>query len=307
MIEMKNPVVELDGDEMARVLWGMIKDALLRPFIDLKTEYYDLGLPHRDETADAVTLEAAEAIRRLHVGVKCATITPNAKRMEEYSLHQMWKSPNGTIRAALDGTVFRAPILTSRIKPHVSNWVKPITIARHAYGDVYKAAELRVPGPGTATLTFRSADGAETTQTVYDFECAGVLQGQYNKDSSIESFARACFSYALSVRQDLWFSAKDTIAKQYDGAFRDIFRRIYEAEFKAAFGDHLLIGRKYLIEHGLEINGLEETEEDRERTVKGNISLQLRNPEIDNTHLNEAGYIALAQGVYEKGKELGYW
>ena len=235
MIEMKNPVVELDGDEMARVLWGMIKDALLRPFIDLKTEYYDLGLPHRDETADAVTLEAAEAIRRLHVGVKCATITPNAKRMEEYSLHQMWKSPNGTIRAALDGTVFRAPILTSRIKPHVSNWVKPITIARHAYGDVYKAAELRVPGPGTATLTFRSADGAETTQTVYDFECAGVLQGQYNKDSSIESFARACFSYALSMKQDLWFSAKDTIAKQYDGAFRDIFRRIYEAEFKAAF------------------------------------------------------------------------
>ena len=235
MIEMKNPIAELDGDEMTRVLWRMIKDTLLLPFVDLKTEYYDLSLPHRDETEDRVTHEAAAAIKRLHVGVKCATITPNAKRMEEYKLHQMWKSPNGTIRAALDGTVFRAPILTNRIKPHVSNWIKPITIARHAYGDVYRAAELRVPGPGTATITYRAADGAEQTQTVYDFECAGVLQGQYNKDSSIESFARACFAYALDCRQDLWFSAKDTIAKQYDGAFRDIFRRIYEAEYKEAF------------------------------------------------------------------------
>ncbi|MBQ9044682.1 MAG: NADP-dependent isocitrate dehydrogenase [Oscillospiraceae bacterium] len=235
MIEMKNPIAELDGDEMTRVLWRMIKDTLILPYVDLKTEYYDLSLPHRDETADAVTLQAAEAIRRLHVGVKCATITPNAKRMEEYKLHQMWKSPNGTIRAALDGTVFRAPIVTARIKPHVSNWVKPITIARHAYGDVYRAAEMRIPGPGTATITYRGADGAEQTQTVYDFECPGVLQGQYNKDSSIESFARACFSYALSMKQDLWFSAKDTIAKQYDGAFRDIFRRIYETEYKPAF------------------------------------------------------------------------
>ena len=235
MIEMKNPIAELDGDEMTRVLWRMIKDTLLLPFVDLKTEYYDLSLPHRDETEDRVTHEAAAAIKRLHVGVKCATITPNAKRMEEYKLHQMWKSPNGTIRAALDGTVFRAPIVTKRIPPHVSNWKKPITIARHAYGDVYRAAEMRVPGPGTATITYRAADGAEQTQTVYDFECAGVLQGQYNKDSSIESFARACFAYALDCRQDLWFSAKDTIAKQYDGAFRDIFRRIYEAEYKEAF------------------------------------------------------------------------
>ena len=235
MIEMKNPIVEMDGDEMTRVLWGMIKDTLLKPYIDLNTEYYDLSLPHRDETADQVTHDAAAAIKRHHVGVKCATITPNAKRMEEYKLHQMWKSPNGTIRAALDGTVFRAPIVTERIKPHVSNWRKPITIARHAYGDVYRASELRIPGPGTATITFRAEDGGETTQTVYDFECPGVLQGQYNKDSSIESFARACFGYALDMKQDLWFSAKDTIAKQYDGAFRDIFRRIYETEYREAF------------------------------------------------------------------------
>ena len=234
-IQMKNPIAELDGDEMTRVLWRMIKDALLLPFVDLKTEYYDLSLPHRDETEDQITHEAAAAIRRLHVGVKCATITPNAKRMEEYKLHQMWKSPNGTIRAALDGTVFRAPIVTKRIPPHVSNWRKPITIARHAYGDVYRASEMRIPGPGTATITYRAADGTELTQTVYDFECPGVLQGQYNKDSSVESFARACFSYALSVKQDLWFSAKDTIAKAYDGAFRDIFQRIYDAEYKAAF------------------------------------------------------------------------
>ena len=235
MIEMKNAIAELDGDEMTRVLWRMIKDTLILPYVDLKTEYFDLSLPCRDGSADQITHDAAEAIRRLHVGVKCATITPNAARMEEYSLQQMWKSPNGTIRAALDGTVFRAPIVTQRIKPHVSNWKKPITIARHAYGDVYRAAEMRVPGPGTATLTFRGADGTEQSRTVYDFECPGVLQGQYNKDSSVESFARACFSYALSVRQDLWFSAKDTISKQYDGTFRDIFRRIYEEEYRAAF------------------------------------------------------------------------
>ena len=235
MIEMKNAIAELDGDEMTRVLWRMIKDTLILPYVDLKTEYFDLSLPCRDGSADQITHDAAEAIRRLHVGVKCATITPNAARMEEYSLQQMWKSPNGTIRAALDGTVFRAPIVTQRIRPHVSNWKKPITIARHAYGDVYRAAEMRVPGPGTATLTFRGADGTEQSRTVYDFECPGVLQGQYNKDSSVESFARACFSYALSVRQDLWFSAKDTISKQYDGTFRDIFRRIYEEEYRAAF------------------------------------------------------------------------
>ena len=235
MIEMKNAIAELDGDEMTRVLWRMIKDTLILPYVDLKTEYFDLSLPCRDGSADQITHDAAEAIRLLHVGVKCATITPNAERMEEYKLQQMWKSPNGTIRAALDGTVFRAPIVTQRIKPHVSNWKKPITIARHAYGDVYRAAEMRVPGPGTATLTFRGADGTEQSRTVYDFECPGVLQGQYNKDSSVESFARACFSYALSVRQDLWFSAKDTISKQYDGAFRDIFRRIYEEEYRAAF------------------------------------------------------------------------
>ena len=235
MIEMKNAIAELDGDEMTRVLWRMIKDTLILPYVDLKTEYFDLSLPCRDGSADQITHDAAEAIRLLHVGVKCATITPNAERMEEYKLQQMWKSPNGTIRAALDGTVFRAPIVTQRIRPHVSNWKKPITIARHAYGDVYRAAEMRVPGPGTATLTFRGADGTEQSRTVYDFECPGVLQGQYNKDSSVESFARACFSYALSVRQDLWFSAKDTISKQYDGAFRDIFRRIYEEEYRAAF------------------------------------------------------------------------
>ena len=235
MIQMKNAIAELDGDEMTRVLWRMIKDTLLTPFVDLKTECFDLSLPCRDETEDSITHEAAEAIRRLHVGVKCATITPNQQRMEEYNLRSMWKSPNGTIRAALDGTVFRAPIVTKRIRPHVSNWTKPITIARHAYGDVYRATELRVPGRGTATLAFRAEDGTETVQTVYDFECAGVLQGQYNKDSSIESFARACFAYALDVRQDLWFSAKDTISKQYDGTFRDIFLRIYDTEFKQAF------------------------------------------------------------------------
>ena len=234
-IPMPNPIAELDGDEMTRVLWRMIKETLLLPFVDLNTEYYDLSLPHRDETRDQVTRDAAEAIRRLRVGVKCATITPNAKRMEEYHLHEMWKSPNGTIRAALDGTVFRAPILTSRIRPHVSNWKKPITIARHAYGDIYRANEYRVPGPGRATLTFEGEDGTRWSETVFAFQGPGVLQGLHNRDDSIRSFARACFAFALDRKQDLWFSAKDTIAKQYDGAFRDIFEDVYQSEYKSAF------------------------------------------------------------------------
>lgn len=225
----------MDGDEMTRVIWRLVKNELLCPFIDLNTEYYDLSLPHRDETGDAVTTEAAEAIKKHRVGVKCATITPNAQRVTEYGLHEMWKSPNGTIRAALDGTVFRAPIMTKNISPAVRNWVKPITIARHAYGDVYKNTEYRVPGPGKAELVFTGADGGVSRQTIYDFEGPGVLQGMFNRDGSIESFARACFGYALSVGQDLWFSAKDTISKKYDGAFRDIFQRVYDAEYKERF------------------------------------------------------------------------
>ncbi len=234
-IKMQNPIVEMDGDEMTRILWKMIKDELLCPFVELNTEYYDLGLKYRDETNDQVTVDAANAIKKHKVGVKCATITPNAQRVEEYSLKEMWKSPNGTIRAILDGTVFRAPILTSRIKPYVSRWNKPITIARHAYGDVYKATEYRVPGKGTAELVFHGEDGTEFKKTIYDFECAGVLQGQYNKDSSIESFARVCFEYALSTKQDMWFATKDTISKQYDQTFKFIFERIYNEEFKEKF------------------------------------------------------------------------
>ena len=230
-----NPIVEMDGDEMTRILWKEIKDRLLTPFVELNTEYYDLGLPHRDETGDQVTIDAGNAIKRLHVGVKCATITPNAQRMEEYHLHEMWKSPNGTIRAILDGTVFRAPILTGMIPAYVPGWKKPITIARHAYGDLYKGTEYRVPGPGTATLSFRGTDGTEFSKTIYDFECPGVLQGLYNKDSSIESFARSCFTYALTTKQDLWFSAKDTISKQYDQTFKRIFQRIFDEEYKAQF------------------------------------------------------------------------
>ena len=230
-----NPIVEMDGDEMTRILWKEIKDRLLLPFVELNTEYYDLGLPHRDETGDRVTVDAGNAIKRLHVGVKCATITPNAQRMEEYDLHEMWKSPNGTIRAILDGTVFRAPILTGMIPAYVSGWKKPITIARHAYGDLYKGTEYRVPCPGTATLSFRGTDGTEFSKTIYEFECPGVLQGLYNKDSSIESFARSCFAYALTTKQDLWFSAKDTISKQYDQTFKLIFQRIFEEEYKADF------------------------------------------------------------------------
>jgi isocitrate dehydrogenase len=233
-IKMTTPLVEMDGDEMTRVLWQDIKDKLILPFVDLKTEYYDLGLPNRDATGDQVTVDAANANRKYGVAVKCATITPNTARMTEYNLHQMWKSPNGTIRAILDGTVFRTPILVEGISPVVRTWQKPITIARHAYGDVYKATELRVP-EGKAELVFTDKQGQETRQTIYDFECGGVVTGQYNKDSSMESFARSCFQYALSTGQDLWFSAKDTIAKKYDGAFRDTFQRIYETEFQEKF------------------------------------------------------------------------
>ena len=234
-IKMTNPIVEMDGDEMTRILWQQIKDELLTPFVELNTEYYDLGLPNRDATRDQVTIDAGHAIQKYHVGVKCATITPNKQRVEEYQLHEMWKSPNGTIRAILDGTVFRAPILTGMIQPYVANWKKPITIARHAYGDLYKGTEYRVPGPGTATLSFRGEDGTEFSQTIYDFECPGVLQGIYNKDSSIEAFAHSCFNYALATKQDLWFSAKDTISKQYDQTFKLIFQRIYEEEYQAKF------------------------------------------------------------------------
>ena len=233
-IKMLTPLVEMDGDEMTRILWKEIKEKLILPFVDLKTEYYDLGLPHRDTTGDQVTTDAANAIKKYGVGVKCATITPNADRMTEYNLHEMWKSPNGTIRAILDGTVFRSPILVEGISPVVRTWEKPITIARHAYGDVYKASEMRVP-QGKAELVFTDTAGNETRQTIYDFECGGVLSGQYNKDSSIRSFARSCFNYALSTNQDLWFSAKDTIAKKYDGTFRDIFQGVYEEEFREAF------------------------------------------------------------------------
>lgn len=234
-IQMKTPIVEMDGDEMTRILWQQIKAELLEPYIDLKTEYYDLGLSNREATEDQVTIDAAEATKRYGVAVKCATITPNAQRMEEYQLTQMWRSPNGTIRAILDGTVFRAPIMVKGISPVVKNWEKPITIARHAFGDVYKATEYRVPGPGKAELVFTSADGTVTRQTIQDFRCAGVLQGMFNLDSSIASFARSCFQYALDTRQDLWFSAKDTISKQYDHTFKDIFADIFSNEYEAKF------------------------------------------------------------------------
>lgn len=234
-IPMKTPLAELDGDEMTRIIWQMIKDELLTPFIALKTEYYDLGLRHRDETGDRVTVEAAQAIKRLGVGVKCATITPNAQRVDEYKLHEMWKSPNGTIRAILDGTVFRAPIVLGCIKPSVRTWEKPITIARHAYGDVYKNTEFRIEGPGRAELVFTSENGKLQRETVYDFECAGVLQAQFNKDSSILSFARACFEYALDTKQDLWFATKDTISKKYDHTFKDLFAELYDREYVEKF------------------------------------------------------------------------
>ena len=234
-IRMTTPLVEMDGDEMTRILWKMIKDELILPFVDLKTEYYDLGLPERERTRDRVTHESAEATKKYGVAVKCATITPNRQRVEEYNLTEMWKSPNGTIRAALDGTVFRAPILIDAVKPAVRNWKKPITIARHAYGDVYRATEYRVPGRGKAELVFTGENGESFRETVYDFECAGVLQSQYNKDSSILSFAHACFQYALATEQDLWFSTKDTISKQYDQTFKLLFEDLYEKEYKAKF------------------------------------------------------------------------
>lgn len=235
LIKMQTPLVEMDGDEMTRVLWQQIKDELILPFVELKTEYYDLGLPQREKTKDQITTDAANAIKKYGVGVKCATITPNAQRVQEYGLSEMWKSPNGTIRAILDGTVFRAPILIDSVKPVVRTWKKPITIARHAYGDVYRATEYRVPGKGKAELVFTGEDGAAFRKTIYDFECPGVLQGMYNKDSSIRSFAHSCFQYALSTKQDLWFSTKDTISKRYDHTFKDIFEEIFEHDYKAQF------------------------------------------------------------------------
>ena len=234
-IAMKTPLVEMDGDEMTRIIWQIIKDELICPYVDLKTEYYDLGLEYRDKTDDQVTIDSAEATKRLGVAVKCATITPNAQRVEEYHLRQMWKSPNGTIRAMLDGTVFRAPIVVKGIDPVVSCWKKPITIARHAYGDVYKNAEMRIPGPGKVELVYTAADGTETRELVHDFTGAGVVQGMHNLDDSIESFARSCFEYALSTKQDLWFATKDTISKKYDHRFKDVFADLYEAEYKEKF------------------------------------------------------------------------
>ena len=234
-IKMTTPLVEMDGDEMTRILWKMIKDELLIPYIDLKTEYYDLGLEHRNETDDQVTVDSAMATKKYKVAVKCATITPNAARMDEYDLKEMWKSPNGTIRAILDGTVFRAPIVVKGIEPCVKNWKKPITIARHAYGDVYKNTEIKVPGPGKAELVFTGEDGKEIRQTIMDFDGPGIIQGIHNKDKSIESFARACFNYALDTKQDLWFATKDTISKIYDHNFKDIFQDIFDKEYKEKF------------------------------------------------------------------------
>jgi len=234
-IQMNVPVVEMDGDEMTRILWRMIKDELILPFVELKSEYYDLGLLERDRTNDEVTVAAAEAAKKLGVAVKCATITPNAQRMEEYKLKEMWKSPNGTIRSVMDGTVFRTPIIIDCVKPVVKNWKKPITIARHAYGDVYKAVEFRTDEPGTAELVFTGASGKVSRQTIQKMFGAGVIQGMHNNEKSIESFARSCFNYAIEMKQDLWFSTKDTISKVYDGAFKEIFQRIYDEEYKSRF------------------------------------------------------------------------
>lgn len=234
-IKMTIPLVEMDGDEMTRIIWKMIKDELILPYVDLKTEYYDLGLQNRERTRDNVTYDAAHAAKKYGVAVKCATITPNKQRVEEYSLSEMWRSPNGTIRAILDGTVFRTPIRIDAIKPAVRNWKKPITIARHAYGDIYKATEYRVEGKGRATLSFVGEDGTRMEQTIYDFECPGVIQGSYNKDNSIISFAHSCFRYALEAKEDLWFSSKDTISKQYDQTFKLIFQDIFENNYKKAF------------------------------------------------------------------------
>lgn len=234
-IKMTTPLVEMDGDEMTRILWKMIKDELICPFVELNTEYYDLGLEHRNATDDKVTFESAEATKKYGVAVKCATITPNAARMTEYNLKEMWKSPNGTIRAILDGTVFRAPIIVKGIEPCVRNWKKPITIARHAYGDVYKAAEMKIPGKGKAELVFTDENGNETRELIHDFKGAGVIQGQHNLEDSIESFARSCFTYALATKQDLWFATKDTISKKYDHTFKDIFNDIFNAEYADKF------------------------------------------------------------------------
>jgi len=234
-IKMTTPLVEMDGDEMTRILWKMIKDNLLMPYIDLNTEYYDLGLEHRNETDDKVTMDSAIAAKKYGVAVKCATITPNAARMTEYNLKEMWKSPNGTIRAALDGTVFRAPIVVKGIEPCVKNWEKPITLARHAYGDVYKNTEIKVPGAGKAYLVYENENGEEVKELIHEFKGAGILQGMHNTNKSIESFAKACFNYALDTKQDLWFATKDTISKKYDHTFKDIFQEIYDAEYKDAF------------------------------------------------------------------------
>lgn len=234
-IKMTTPLVEMDGDEMTRILWKMIKDELLLPYIDLKTEYYDLGLAHRDETLDQVTIDSAEATKKYGVAVKCATITPNAARMTEYNLKEMWKSPNGTIRAALDGTVFRTPIVVKGIEPCVRSWEKPITLARHAYGDVYKNTEIKVPGAGKAELVFTAEDGTTIRETIHEFKGSGILQGIHNTDESITSFAKACFNYALDTKQDLWFATKDTISKKYDHNFKDIFQEIYDTEYKDQF------------------------------------------------------------------------
>ena len=236
-ILMPNPIAELDGDEMTRILWAQIKEIVLAPFVELNTEYYDLGLPYRNETDDAVTLEAAKAIRRLRVGVKCATITPNAARMTEYNLKQMYKSPNGTLRAYLDGTVFRAPITVPGLRTYIPGWVKPITVARHAYGDIYKAVEMRTEKKGRAELVFTAEDGSVQRETVFDFDSPGILQAMHNRRDSIESFARACFQYALSVKQDLWFGAKDTISKTYDEEFKRVFEEIFAAEYRAQFDE----------------------------------------------------------------------
>ena len=234
-IKMQNPIVEMDGDEMTRILWDLIKEELLIPHIELKTEYYDLGLEKRNETNDQITIDAALATKKHKVAVKCATITPNAARVKEYDLKEMWKSPNGTIRAILDGTVFRAPIIVKGIEPNVKSWKKPITIARHAYGDVYKASEMKIPGPGKVELVYTDEKGEENRELIHQFSSAGIVQGMHNINSSIESFARSCFSYALDTKQDLWFSSKDTISKKYDHTFKDIFQEIFDAEYAAEF------------------------------------------------------------------------
>lgn len=234
-IKMTTPIVEMDGDEMTRILWQMIKDDLLLPYIDLKTEYYDLGLEYRDETNDQVTIDSANATKKYGVAVKCATITPNAARVEEYHLKEMWKSPNGTIRAILDGTVFRAPIVVKGIDPCVKNWKKPITIARHAYGDVYKGSEMKIPGPGKVELVYTAGDGSESRELVHDFTCPGIVQCMHNINKSIESFARSCFNYALDTKQELWFATKDTISKKYDHTFKDIFQEIFDSEYAEKF------------------------------------------------------------------------